>query len=75
MALVNQLEAVQLAIDAKHTTAAATYSIIRAEDGRKYLQIDTYGSPTRELKGKKSQSLRLSASAVKQLADIIRREF
>ena len=36
-----------------------------------YLQIDTYGSSTREILGKKSQSIRLSKEALSQLVQIV----
>ena len=64
-----------LQLDVKHSAAGASYSIIIDRDGRKYLQIDTYGSGVRKLKGKKSQSLRLTAEAVSQLKEIIARHF
>jgi hypothetical protein len=66
---------VTLHIDVKHSAAEASYSIVTDRDGRKYLQIDTYGSGVRKLKGKKSQSIRLTPEAISQLKEIIVNHF
>ncbi len=39
------------------------------------LQIDTYGSESRKIPGKVSQSIRFSPEALKQLSKIIRENF
>ena len=70
MAIVKKLERIELVRDAKHTEVDATFSIVEV-DGLKFLQIDTYGSATRQITGKKSQSLRFSPEALKQLKSII----
>jgi hypothetical protein len=74
MAIVRKLEHVNLDRDSKHTEVNGTYSIVEA-GGEKYLQIDTYGSATRKMPGKKSQSLRFSPEALKQIKSIINLEF
>lgn len=51
-----------------------TYSIIRGSDGRKSLQIDTYGSAHRKMPDKKSQSIRFSPEAITQLREILANE-
>jgi hypothetical protein len=51
-----------------------TYSIIEGEDGRKSLQVDTYGSALRKMPGKKSQSIRFSPEAIQQLRRILSQE-
>ncbi|TSK07497.1 MAG: methionyl-tRNA formyltransferase [Geobacter sp.] len=55
--------------ESKHTKVDCTYDVILV-DGKKYLQLDTYGSAQREIKGKKSQSIRLSPEAIEQLKKI-----
>jgi hypothetical protein len=75
MAIVRHLEHIQLQVEARHTNADATWSIIKDRDGAKYLQIDTYGSSERKIVGKKSQSIRLSIEAMKELKDILARHF
>jgi hypothetical protein len=42
------------------------------ENGKTYLQIDTYGSATRKLVGKTSQSLQINETAAKELALLLR---
>ena len=74
MAIVRKLEPIKLEVEAKHTEVNCTYSIIVDKSGEKYLQIDTYGSNKRKIPGKKSQSIRFSPEAIKQLRSIIGEE-
>lgn len=74
MAIVRELEKLSDLVDARHTDARCTYAIINDEDGRRWLQVDTYGSSSRRLKGKKSQSIRFAPEAVAQLRKIIESE-
>ncbi len=71
MAIVRVLEKVDLEREVRHTEVSATYSLIRNSDGEKFLQIDTYGSPRRQEKGKKSQSIRFSEEAIAQLKELL----
>jgi len=75
MAIVRHLEEQVLQIEASHTETECTYSVVKDKDGKKYLQIDTYGSPDRKIEGKKSQSIRFSSVAIAELRDIIGRHF
>lgn len=70
MALVNKFVQQNLEKDSKHTVVDCTYTIIQS-NGKKFLQIDTYGSNQRKIKGKKSQSIRFSEEAISQLKNII----
>ena len=70
MAIVRKLERVDLQKDSKHTEVDCTYSIFEVH-GKKYLQIDTYSSSKRKIPGKKSQSIRFSPEALKQLHTIL----
>ncbi len=71
MALVKKLEKIQLERYAPHKEVKSTFSIISEMDGRKYLQIDTYGSKERVCEGKKSQSIRFAPEAINQLKEIL----
>lgn len=71
MAIVRNMELVNLERDSKHSEVETTYSIISSEQGEKLLQIDTYGSSNRQIKGKKSQSIRFSREAIDQLKNIL----
>jgi hypothetical protein len=59
MAIIRRLKHLALEREATHSEVECTYSIIHDDNGAKHLQIDTYGSTTRQIPGKKSQSLRL----------------
>jgi len=74
MAIIKKLERIDLERDSRHTEVECTYAIVEVE-GKKFLQIDTYGSSTRKMPGKKSQSLRFCQEAIKQLESIIDSEF
>jgi hypothetical protein len=70
MALVNKLSKITLEKSVPHQEVDATFSIIE-EENEVFLQIDTYGSRQRKMKDKKSQSIRFTKDALKQLSDII----
>lgn len=53
-----------------HNKVKATYTTFTI-DGKKYFQIDTYGSPTREIKDKISQSIQLDKEMAKELIKIM----
>ncbi len=74
MAIVRRLEKINIDKEHKHTEVNASYSFVE-HDGQKYLQIDTYGSETRKIQGKKSQSIRFSVEAIEQLKAIIDKEY
>ncbi len=72
MALVDKLEQQNLEKESKHSKVDCTYALVRNSDGQKFLQIDTYGSSKRQIKGKKSQSIRFSQNAINELKNIIK---
>ncbi len=72
MALVEKLELEELKRKVSHKPVRCSATVVQSDDGTHYLQLDTYGSSTRKIKGKKSQSLRLSKKAIAQLLDIAR---
>lgn len=71
MALVSSITHQVSLEPSTHAAADCTYDIVTDEEGRKYLQLDTYGSKARQILGKKSHSLRLDAAAIAQLKQII----
>jgi len=75
MAIIRKLEPINLDRDSKHSEVNCTYAIVEDDQGDKYLQIDTYGSATRKIPGKKSQSLRFSPEAIEKLKDILQNNF
>lgn len=70
MALVNALAKETLTKNSTHLPVDGTFCIIQTPEGP-LLQIDTYGSTQRKHKGKKSQSIRFSKAAIKQLKAIL----
>lgn len=75
MAIVRHLEHHQLQIEAHHTETECTYAIVQDEGGRRYLQVDTYGSSERMIEGKKSQSIRFAPEAIAELRATLNRYF
>lgn len=57
-----------------HKEISATYSVFGIDD-KLIVQIDTYGSPGREIPGKKSQTLQLDREGGERLFEILKREF
>lgn len=57
-----------------HEKVHATYTTFQA-DGKKYVQLDTYGRIGRENPEKLSQSIQLDSETAKFLVDILRHEF
>jgi hypothetical protein len=74
MALVSHLEQIALEGGVEHRPVECTYAVVSDKSGR-YLQIDTYGSADRKIPGKKSQSIRLTADAIRELKIIIESNF
>jgi hypothetical protein len=58
-----------------HKKTECTYYIVDAADGKKYLQLETDGSADRQIPGKVSQSIQFSPEAIKQLRELLNREF
>ncbi|GIO98304.1 hypothetical protein J14TS5_33900 [Paenibacillus lautus] len=58
-----------------HQTVRGTYSVFRDSYGRKYFQIDTYGSEDREIPNKISQSLQFDEETALFLIQLIKKEF
>jgi hypothetical protein len=71
MALIKALTHQPINGSSPHREVDCTYSIISNTDGSKSLQLDTYGSKTRKIPGKKSQSLRFDNGALAALKKII----
>jgi hypothetical protein len=74
MAFVRQMEQLALQKDSPHTEVECTYSFV-TDQGHRFLQIDTYGSTTRKIPGKKSQSIRFAPEAIEQLKILLQRHF
>ena len=73
MALINEITNSPKQRHTIHGSTKCTYSIFE-EGGRKYLQLDTYGSANRENKDVVSQSMQFSPEAIKDFIKIIEKE-
>lgn len=71
MALVRILEKMNMEKPAIHSETTCTYTTFNDENGNTYLQIDTYGSASRKIKGKKSQTTQFGPEALTQLKSIL----
>tara|TARA_R110000868_G_scaffold97456_3_gene267929 strand:- start:597 stop:821 length:225 start_codon:yes stop_codon:yes gene_type:complete len=71
MALVKELERIQLDRNSVHEGTTATFCVFTDSMGQKYIQIDTYGSKTRKIPGKKSQSIQFGPEGIANLKEIL----
>lgn len=71
MALISKIEHQVLERRAIHKPVRCSYSIVTDEEGMRLLQLDTYGSPDRQMKDKKSQSIRFTVEALSELLAVI----
>ncbi|MGD9980657.1 MAG: methionyl-tRNA formyltransferase [Hyphomonadaceae bacterium] len=74
MALIKAFERKDLERNKVHDPIEASFTSFTDGD-RKFVQIDTHGRPTREMPGKKSQTIQLDEAGARALVDILQREF
>ena len=70
MALVKKFQRTNMSRNTVHGEVDCTYTTFE-RNGKRFLQLDTYGSLNREFVGKKSQSLQFGEEALRQLKSII----
>ena len=75
MAPVRKIEKATLEKHKVHGEVDGTYTTFQCGGGKHYFQIDTYGSPERKLKGKKSQTIQLDDGAARNLIWLLKAEF
>ena len=74
MARITKLQKITKERNTVHDAADAAYTIFTGLDGKRYLQIDTYGSERRKIKGETSQCLQFDESCALELKRIIEDE-
>ena len=74
MALIRHFKDKSMERNSIHKEIEATYTIFE-NDGRVFVQIDSYGLPDREIPGKKSQSFQLDKTGAENLINILKRAF
>jgi len=74
MALVTAFERKNLERNKVHDPIEASFTSF-SDGERKYVQIDTHGRATREIPGKKSQTIQLDEASARKLVEILSKEF
>jgi hypothetical protein len=74
MALLKRFVRKNMERNSIHDPIEATYTIFE-NDGRAFVQIDTYGRIHRKKPGKKSQTIQLDKEAAMALMGILQRAF
>ncbi|MEM9670053.1 MAG: methionyl-tRNA formyltransferase [Pseudomonadota bacterium] len=74
MALVRVFKEKEMNMNSIHEEIEATFTTFE-RDGRKFLQVDTYGKSTRDMPGKKSQSIQLDEVGAERFFSILRSHF
>jgi hypothetical protein len=75
MALIRKLFRITKDRTPVHTETDCGYVVFDAPNGERFLQLDSYGSDKRRYTGKVSQSLQFSETTVRELRDLIDKEF
>ena len=74
MAVVTRIERDDRSLGAHPTRLVAKY-IVAERDGKRVLQLNSYGSDERHVPGKLSQTLQFTEESAQQLYRILRAEF
>jgi hypothetical protein len=75
MALIKKFEKLEKQRNSVHDEVECTYTVFTESSGNKFLQIDTYGSTSRQFRGKVSQSIQLNKESAKELMNVITNQF
>ena len=74
MAFVEDIAPDNRAFRSLHKPADCRYTVGRS-GGRRILQLNSYGSPEREVRGQASQILQFDEHSAKQLFDLLKAEY
>lgn len=74
MSRITSLEKIEMNRNSKQGEVYATYCVFE-KDGKKYFQIDTYGSENREYVGQPSQKIQFDKKLAKELVSLLIKEF
>lgn len=74
MALIKKISEKRMEQNSTHKEIEATYTSFE-RDGRKFLQLDSYGRSDRQIPGKKSQSFQFDETGAERLYSILKKEF
>lgn len=74
MAKVSEITKIEKSRNSIHPDVECTYRVFIG-GGRKYFQIDTYGTSQRQVKNQPSQKIQFDKDFAKKLIDILKIEF
>ena len=57
MALISEFERVEILMPKRHGQVDCTYTVFSVAGGKKYIQLNTFGSRKRDNPGKQSQTI------------------
>ena len=75
MALIRELKEITKDRQTVHGSVECAYSVFTGADGRRYLQLETFGSKERKIPGKTSQAIQLNESSAAELKRLIEETF
>ncbi|MGR3494710.1 hypothetical protein [Citreimonas sp.] len=75
MAVVTSIEKDDREIRALHPTRLPCKYMVSNHAGQRILQLNTYGSDTRQNPGKQSQTLQFDENAASDLFNLLKREY
>jgi hypothetical protein len=75
MAIVTSVEQDEKSFSGPHPTGLACRYLVGHANGKRILQLNTYGSSGREFPDKLSQTLQFEEQSARQLFDILKTEF
>jgi hypothetical protein len=75
VARVEEFQKIEKSRNSVHEVVEAGYLVFTSNDGKTYIQIETYGSSTRKLQDKVSQVIQLDRKSAAELLDIISSAF
>lgn len=75
MAVISRFEADDRSFKSLHPTRVVARYLTAESDGKKILQLNTYGSNNRQVPGKLSQTIQIDQSAAEELFQILKKEF
>lgn len=75
MALVTSVVRDERNFRSIHPTEVSAYYLVAELDGKKVLQINTYGSAGRDVPGKLSQTLQFNEQSAREIFAVLKKEF
>lgn len=75
MALIRAIEPITKGRQTLHEETRCCFSVFTDDNGKRYIQLDTYGTRTRQFPGKVSQALQFDEMSARQLQSLIESTF